>query len=28
LVARSYSEEEIKKILGGNFLRIFKKVLK
>jgi membrane dipeptidase len=28
LVARGYSEEEIKKVLGGNFLRVFKKVLK
>jgi len=27
LVARGYSDEEIKKILGGNFLRVFKKVL-
>lgn len=28
LVARGYSDEEIKKILGGNFLRVFKKVLR
>lgn len=26
LVERGYTEEEIKKILGGNFLRVFKKV--
>ncbi|MCK4477073.1 dipeptidase [Candidatus Bathyarchaeota archaeon] len=28
LVARGYSDEEIKKILGGNFLRVFKRVFK
>lgn len=28
LVARSYSDEDIEKILGGNNLRIFKKILK
>ncbi len=28
LVARSYSDEDIEKILGGNNLRIFKEVLK
>ena len=28
LVQRRYSEEEIKKILGGNHLRVFKKVLR
>ena len=28
LVARGYSEDEIKKVLGGNFLRVFKKILK
>lgn len=27
LVARGYSDEEIRKILGGNFLRVFNKVL-
>jgi membrane dipeptidase len=26
LVARGYSDQEIKGILGGNFLRLFKKV--
>ena len=26
LVARGYSDEEIKSILGGNFLRVIKKV--
>jgi len=28
LVARGYSDQEIEKILGGNFLRVFKKVWK
>ncbi|MCK5553844.1 MAG: membrane dipeptidase, partial [Deltaproteobacteria bacterium] len=28
LVARGYSDEEIRKILGGNFLRIFQEVWK
>jgi membrane dipeptidase len=28
LVKRGYSDEDIKKILGGNFLRVFKQVLK
>jgi len=28
LVARGYSEEEIKKVMGGNFLRVLNKVLK
>jgi len=28
LVAREYSDEEIEKILGGNFLNVFKRVLK
>ena len=28
LVARGYSNEEIRKILGGNFLRVFRKVLR
>jgi membrane dipeptidase len=27
LVARGYSDEEIKKILGGNILRVFAKVV-
>ncbi len=26
LVARGYSDKEIQKILGGNFLRVFKRV--
>jgi membrane dipeptidase len=28
LVARGYSEQEISKILGGNFLRIFGRIWK
>ena len=28
LVKREYSDEDILKIMGGNFLRVFKKVLK
>jgi len=28
LVARGYSDDELKKILGGNFLRVFKEVFK
>ena len=28
LVKRGYSEKDIKKILGGNFMRVFKKVCK
>lgn len=28
MVAREYSDEDIEKVLGGNFLRVFKKVIK
>ena len=28
MVARGYSDEDIEKVLGGNFLRVFKKVIK
>jgi membrane dipeptidase len=28
LLDRSYKESEIRKILGGNFLRVFKKVVR
>jgi membrane dipeptidase len=27
LVERDYGEEDVKKILGGNFLRVFKEVV-
>ncbi len=28
LLERGYNEEQIKKILGGNFLRVFRQILK
>jgi len=28
LVIRGYSDDEVKKILGGNFIRVIKKILK